>query len=272
MSENYDVLKWNLNNNVEFISNISHELRTPLNIILGAQKLLALNLTDRSIKSCGEDKFTKYLSVIKSNSYRLQKIINNFIDITDIQLGLSQLDLRNYDIINVIKNIIKHSSLIANRKGIDLFLCTNISEKNMAFDREKFERVILNLLSNAIKFSDENTKVNVFVIDKGQSILILVEDQGTGISDDKLVNIFNLFAQADKSFTRSQEGCGTGLAIAKLFVELHRGNISVISKEGEGSRFKIELPVRVLPQSKLGYNDDGEINLMQNIEVEFSDI
>ncbi len=142
----------------------------------------------------------------------------------------------------------------------------------MAFDKEKIERVILNLLSNAIKFSEENKEIHIVVEDRGKSVLILFKDQGKGISDEKIANIFELFVQIDKSFTRSHEGSGTGLAIAKSFVELHKGNISVKSVEGRGAEFKIELPVKILPESKIRYLDDEDINIMQKIEIEFSDL
>lgn len=272
MYENSKAAEWNLNSNAEFINIISHELRTPLNIILGAQKLLTLNLKDTSGISEGKDKFIKYLSSIRSNSYRLQRTINNFIDITDIQLGLCELNSRNDDIISVIKSIVKHVAPIAHRKGANLKLCTNANEKNMAFDREKVERIILNLLSNAIKFSEKYKEIDIIVIDKGESILILVEDQGRGIPNEKLMKVFDVFSQADSSLTRSNEGSGTGLAVVKSFVELHKGSISVKSKEGKGTEVKIELPVRILSETRTRYFDDSEINLIQKIEIEFSDI
>jgi signal transduction histidine kinase len=272
MYENFDTAKCNLNSNVELISIISHELRTPLNIILGAQKLLTMNLSETSNMPDSKDKFIKYLSSIKSNSYRLQRTINNYIDITDFYLGLCKLNLRNNDIIAVIKNIVKHAALIANKKHINLILCTNTAKKIIAFDKEKMERVILNLLSNAIKFSDEGKDINIIVIDKRKSILILIKDQGEGIPDKKLSNIFDIFVQADKSFTRNHEGSGAGLAIVKSFIELHNGNISVKSKEGKGTEFEIELPAKIIPESRKRYLDDEEINIMQKIEVEFSDI
>lgn len=272
MYKKSDSTKWNLNSNLELISIISHELRTPLNIILGAQKLLTLNLKENDGISESKDKFDRYLASIKTNSYRLQRTINNFIDFTDFQLGLCMLNLRNNDIIAVIKNLVKYAAFAAHQKSINLMLCTNTTEKRMAFDKEKIEKVILNLLSNAIKFSEEDSQIDITVIDRGKSISILVEDQGKGIPNDKLDNIFDVFNQADKSFTRAHEGSGTGLAIVKSFVELHEGNISVESEEGKGTIFEMELPVKILSESTSRHFNDEENNIMQKIEVEFSDI
>jgi signal transduction histidine kinase len=272
MYKKSDSTKWNLNSNLELISIISHELRTPLNIILGAQKLLTLNLKEDEGISESKDKFDRYLASIRTNSYRLQRTINNFIDYTDFQLGLCTLNLRNDDIIAVIKNLVKYAAFAAHQKGIGLMLCTNTTEKRMAFDKEKIERVVLNLLSNAIKFSKEDSQIDITVIDRGKSISILVEDQGKGIPNDKLDNIFDVFTQADKSFTRAHEGSGTGLAIVKSFVELHEGNITVESEEGKGTIFEIELPVNILSESMSKYFNEEDNNIMQKIEIEFSDI
>jgi signal transduction histidine kinase len=272
MYKKSDSAKWSLNNNLELISIISHELRTPLNIILGAQKLLTLNLKENDGVSKSKDKFDRYLASIKTNSYRLQRTINNFIDITDFQQGLCNLNLANDDIIAVIKNLVKYAALAAQQKGINLILCTNSTEKRMAFDKEKIERAVLNLLSNAIKFSEEDSEIGIVVIDRGKSISIVVEDQGKGIPSDKLGDIFDIFIQADRSFTRAHEGSGTGLAIVKAFVELHEGNISAESKEGTGTRFEIELPVKILSESTTRHFKDEDNNIIQKIEVEFSDI
>ncbi len=267
-----DSTKWSLNSNLELISIISHELRTPLNIILGAQKLLTLNLKENDWISESKDKFDRYLASIKTNSYRLQRTINNFIDITEFQQGLCKLNLGNDDIVSVIKDLVKYAAFAAHQKGINLNLCINAYEKRMAFDKEKIERVILNLLSNAIKFSKEDSDIDIIVIDRGKSISIVVEDQGEGIPSDKLSNIFDVFIQGDRSLTRAHEGSGTGLAIVKAFVELHEGNISVESEEGTGTRFEIELPVKILSQSTRRHFIEENSNILQKIEVEFSDI
>lgn len=272
MYKKTDSKKWSLNSNLELISIISHELRTPLNIILGAQKLLTLNFKDNNGISESKDKFARYLASIKTNSYRLQRTINNFIDITEFQQGLCKLNLGNDDIIAVIKNLVKYAAFAAHKKDINLMLCTNAYEKRMAFDKEKIERAVLNLLSNAIKFSEEDSEINIIIIDRGKSISILVEDRGKGIPNDMLSNIFDIFTQADKSLTRAHEGTGTGLAIVKAFVELHEGNISVVSKEGTGTTFEIELPVKILSESNTKHFNDEDNNIIQKIEVEFSDI
>lgn len=272
MFENPNEFTWNISSNIEFISNISHELRTPLNNILGAQKLLTLNVRKDSYTLKSQNDFIKYLGSIRNNSYRLQRIINNFIDITDIQLGLSKLNLVNDNIISIIKKIVKNVAFVALGKGIDLFFCTNVDQKIIAFDKEKTERILLNLLSNAIKYSERGKTIEVVAIAKEESILILVKDQGIGIPKQKLESIFEPFMQVDKSFIRSQEGSGIGLAIVKSFVELQKGHISVTSKEEEGSIFEIELPADICSESITKIFDDEEANIMQKIKIEFSDI
>ncbi|ERI93399.1 ATPase/histidine kinase/DNA gyrase B/HSP90 domain protein [Clostridiales bacterium oral taxon 876 str. F0540] len=272
MYKNLETLEWNLNNKVEFINIISHELRTPLNIILGAQKLLTLNINEEGNKLENKINFIKYLASIQSNSYRLQRIINNFIDITDFELGMSKLNLSNDDIVKVVKNIVKHASFVANRKGINILLATNVKQKIMAFDKEKIERIILNLLSNAIKFSENNKEIDIILLDKKEKIQLLVIDQGIGIPRDKLSNLFDSFVQVDKSLTRNHEGSGTGLSVVKSFVKLHNGSVSVKSKENAGTSFMIELPSNIVPGSRASYLSDEDINIIQKIQIEFSDI
>ncbi|MFL0245744.1 sensor histidine kinase [Candidatus Clostridium stratigraminis] len=272
MYEKSNEFSWDLGSNVEFISNISHELRTPLNNILSAEQLLALNIKDVCNISRSQTNFIKYLGSIEHNSYRLQRIIDNFINITDIQLGLCKLNLKNYDIIHLIKTITKHVGNFAHRKGIDIILLTNAFEKKMAFDKVKLEKVILNLLSNAIKYSENNKTIKIVIFDKNDSVLIKVIDQGIGIPNEKLSGIFDVFVQVDKSFNRSREGAGTGLAIAKSFVELHKGTITVLSSETQGSEFKIELPVSTIAENEMRIMDDEEGNMIHKIEIEFSDI
>ena len=104
------------------------------------------------------------------------------------------------------------------------------------------ERVMLNLLSNAIKFSKENKSIYVDVLVSDDSVEINVKDEGIGISKQNRKAIFERFVQADKSLTRENEGSGIGLSIVKSIVDLHGGYISVESKVGRGSTFKILLP------------------------------
>lgn len=272
MNENSDQEKLNITSNIELISVISHELRTPLNIILGAQRLLELCLKENSSISKNESKLSNYLSSIKSNSYRLQRTINNFIDLTDINLGACELKLGNYNIVDVIRCIVENAASVVCRTDTKFIFYSDVSEKIMAFDLEKLERIIMNLLSNAVKFTDGGNEIYTIIKDSGDCIYISVKDKGCGIPKDKLGSIFEVFTQTEDPFTRSHEGSGIGLAIAKAFVEQHKGSISVESRKGKGTKVTIILPVNVLAENNIKNYEEYETDILQKIQVEFSDI
>ena len=106
---------------------------------------------------------------------------------------------------------------------------TDIEEKNICCDPDQIERIMHNLISNAIKFTKPGGRISIYIKDKGNSVVIGVKDTGIGIPKEKQHIIFERFRQIDKSLTREHEGSGIGLSLVKSLVELHKGNISLIS-------------------------------------------
>jgi signal transduction histidine kinase len=256
----------------ELVNILSHELRTPLNTILGSLQLLQRGISEEGHMKRNPQNLNGYLNFIKANSYRLLRISNNFLDIANVNLGLEELSIRKYDIVEVAKSIVRFSMRAANRKGINLLLATNVESKIMAIDRSKIEKVILNLISNSIKFSEENGKIILMVIAKEDGVKVSVIDEGIGIPSDKLDKIFDGFSQIDRSLSRSNEGIGIGLTLVKAFVELHSGSLKVRSEAGKGSWFTFELPVGDLGKYEDGFNYIDDDNIREKIELEFSDI
>lgn len=257
----------------EFFSNISHEFKTPLNVILGTLQLQLLIVSEIPFDSI-RSKFEAKLLLMKQNCYRLLRLINNLIDITKIDSGYFELELNNYDVIPIIRDISLSIKDYIEFKNISLEFKSNIESKIIACDPERIERIILNLLSNAIKFTNIGGKITVNVIDEGDQLLIVISDTGIGIPKNKIPGIFDRFSQVDKSLTRNHEGSGIGLSIVKSLVELHRGTVEVQSVYGRGSEFFLCLPVN-------GYNKeftsietktDIEKNYVEKINIEFSDI
>jgi two-component system phosphate regulon sensor histidine kinase PhoR len=262
----YDKLK------TEFFANISHEFKTPLNILMGAMQLLELYASNGTIID-PQLKFDKYLKTMKQNALRLLRLINNIIDLTKIDSSYFQVELHNYDIVEIVEGVIESINLYAKAKFINIIFDKKIEKQVMAIDADKIERVLLNILSNALKFTDENGNIQVEVGIIGKSVYISVKDDGIGIQEDKLDVIFQRFRQVDKSFTRNREGSGIGLSLVKALVEMHEGTITVNSEYGKGSEFVVELPVATVTsegQTKLylGYEDSR----LERIKVEFSDI
>ncbi|WP_032121206.1 PAS domain-containing sensor histidine kinase [Clostridium amazonitimonense] len=254
----------------EFFANLSHEFRTPLTIILGI-----IQLMEKDIEGLPEIEqvMANRIKVLKQNCYRLLKLIGNLIDMTKIDAGYFVLDLKNHEIISIIENTTLSIIDYANNKGINIEFDTEVEEKITACDADKIERIMLNLLSNAIKFTRDGGNIRVNVFDENQYIKIVVEDNGIGIPSDKVNMIFDRFVQVDKSFTRNHEGSGIGLSIVKAFVEMHNGNITVESIYGEGSKFTVILPVKILSEDidNMIVENIGE-NSLERVNIEFSDI
>ncbi|WP_162174165.1 sensor histidine kinase [Clostridium akagii] len=256
---------------LEFFANISHELRTPLNILLSTLQLLNLYIRDGSIKIAGRD-ISKHFNVMKQNCYRLLKLVNNLIDVNKIDSGYLKADFKNMDIVSVVEDITQSAANYIKSRGISITFDTDIEEKIIACDFEKIERIILNLLSNAVKFSNAGGSIFVGVHDGDANVEIVVEDTGIGIEKDKIDSVFERFVQVDKSFTRDHEGSGIGLSLVKSLVDMHGGNICVESKYGEGSKFKINLPVKHIVNGEICEINEGSAVHVEKISIEFSDI
>ena len=263
----YDRLK------TEFIANVSHEVKTPLNIIFSTVQLFSVYLANDK-EELDINKFKKYIGTIKQNCYRLLRLVNNFIDITKIDSGFMELNLKNENIVEIVENITLSTAEYIESKSRTIIFDTDSEEKIMAFDAEKMERIILNLISNATKFTRAGDEITVNLYNRGDRVLIAVKDTGIGIPQDKFENIFERFKQVDPLLSRNHEGSGIGLSLVKSLVELHGGIISLKSKCGEGTEFLIDLPARLL-------DDDNDLKIVdefknqsnvEKIQIEFSDI
>lgn len=254
----------------EFFANISHELRTPLNVILSSIQLM--NLYMKNKPHLEKETAQKHLGIIRRNSLRLNRLINNLIDTTRINSQFYELHTSNCDIVEIVREISVTVEDYVKRKGITLNFYTDVQGKNITCDVDKVERILLNLLSNAIKFTDEGGRISIFLNDGESFITLTVEDTGVGIPQDKLDQIFVRFHQVDKTFSRNYEGSGIGLSLVKSMVEMHGGTISVISTPGKGSKFIISLPVNQAGHEQTGNEyqyDRNQFN--QRILIEMAD-
>jgi len=253
----------------EFFSNISHELKTPLNVIFSSLQML--NLYNENIEEEIIIKRKKYLEVMKQNSLRLIKLINNLLDMTKFDSGFISLNPKNGNIVSLVEDITMSIVSFAENKQIEIIFDTEVEEKQMAFDGDKIERIILNLLSNALKFTNKGGKIFVCIYDHEDSIDISVKDTGIGIPKDKQELIFERFEQVDKTLRRNYEGTGIGLSIVQSFIELHKGKIRVSSEINKGTEFVITLPVYLVEEND---NEKKEMkkSIIERANIELSDI
>lgn len=263
----YDKLK------TEFISNMSHELKTPINIIFSTAQLFSFYINKGEALNKVE-KLNKYTNTMKQNCYRLLRLVNNLIDITKIDSGFMELNLSNQDIVAVAESITLSTTNYIQSMSRNIIFDTNVEEKIMAFDEEKLERILLNLISNAVKFTKPGGLIEVNIFVKTTHVIISVKDNGRGIPEDKLSQIFERFKQVDSLLSRSHEGSGIGLSIVKSLVEMHGGTIVVKSKYQIGTEFIITLPIKLVSNDKIQDTKTSlttEINV-EKIQIEFSDI
>ena len=228
----------------EFLANMSHEIRTPTNGILG---MLQLTLMAEDLQADYRDNLT----TAKNCADTLLRLINDILDISKLEACKYNLREENFDIKAIIEETVAAQIPIANGKGLGLD-CTfggNIP-KLVRGDGQRIQQVLNCMLSNAIKFTNEGgVRVKVACLDDSMDkvkLRIAVADSGIGISDADKNKLFIRFSQVDSSDTRKYGGSGLGLVITKQIVELMGGNITVQSKEGLGSTFIVEVPLKLI--------------------------
>lgn len=258
---------------IQKFSILSHELKTPLNIIFSSAQLLEISYRDNKFYPTNEI-YLKYFNIMRQNCYRLTRLINNIVDMNKIEFGFFNLHLKNSDIIKIVEDITLSVVEYANSKNISIVFDTEVEEKVISCDPEKIERIILNLLSNAIKFTDTGGNIKVNICDGKEYTLISVKDNGIGIPKDMLETIFSPFTQVDSSLRRNTEGSGIGLFIVKSLVEMHGGEITVISELGIGSEFIVKIPNKFIEdEANIDNLEDSDLsNYVESIKMEFSDL
>ncbi len=218
-----------------FFANISHEFRTPLTLILGQiDSIMSGNI---GMKEKGK------LQVADRNAKRLLTLINQLLDLSRLESGSMELKAEQHNIVSFLKSLFYSFESLAESKRIILKFESEFNIIPVVFDPDKMEKIFLNIISNAFNFTDTEGEIEVGLSTIDSIVEIRITDSGIGIPSDRLPNIFDRFYQVDGSATRKHEGTGIGLALTKELIELHKGNISVNSKEGEGSEFILQLPL-----------------------------
>ena len=225
----------------EFLANMSHELRTPLNAIIGFSEVL------------GEEMFgdvnpkqAEYLDDINSSGKHLLALINDILDLSKIEAGKMDLELSPLDMETALGDAMTLLRDRATRSSVVLELQCPEPIGTWIADVRKFKQIMVNLLSNAVKFTPSGGRVTVRAERLAGEVRIAVSDTGIGIRPEDQVLVFEAFRQATGDHLQKSEGTGLGLALARRFVELHGGRLSLQSEPGHGSTFTFNLPHRDL--------------------------
>jgi signal transduction histidine kinase/CheY-like chemotaxis protein len=225
----------------EFLANMSHELRTPMNAIMGFSEVLSGDVLSEEHQS--------YLDTIIESSKNLLHQIDDILDYSRVESGKLDIDIRECRVGDLVSEIESMLRPVASKKNIalEVLQCDMIPE-TIQTDPLRLRQCLTNLIENAVKFTETGyVYVDVGLVNRDREAFLqfAVEDTGIGIAEDKLSLIFESFTQADSAATRKYGGTGLGLAITKRLVTLMGGQISVVSTEGKGSVFTVEIPTGV---------------------------
>lgn len=266
LAEVADQLRTSSGYKSEFLANMSHELRTPLNSMLILSEILAENKHQHL-----NSEEQKYASVIHASGKDLLNLINDILDLSKVEAGEMEVDFDDVYLGSLPEAMNQYFLKTAEQKGVDFRIqLQSPLPETIVSDEMRLHQILRNLLSNAFKFTNEG-EVALTISRVGlpnpeengveaEVIAFSVSDTGIGISEDKLLQIFDAFKQADGATARKYGGTGLGLSISQSLANLLGGSISATSREGQGSVFTLFLPLRreepeVMQNSRLFLNE-----------------
>ena len=216
---------------MNFFTEVSHELRTPLTLITSPLNEV---LEDKSLSGTSK----KYLTLVKKNSDRMLRMVNQILDFRKAASRKMKLVLERTEIVSFIKSVLDSFHYLSIEKNIHLSIEISNPEIVLFVDRDKFEKIIFNLLSNAFKYTPSNKSIRIKVEENNEKVFISVSDQGIGIDQASIDSLFQQYETLIQKYNVSNS-TGIGLSLVKELVALHHGDIEVDSKPGIGSTFKI---------------------------------
>src|ERR1035437_6428696 len=242
-----------------FLANMSHEIRTPMNGILGFAELL-------KEPNLAYEEQQEFIRIIGQSGSRMLNTINNIVDISKIESGLINVDIKESNINEQIEFIYKFFKPEVESKGLQFFFKNGLQLKEAVIktDIEKIYAILTSLIKNAIKFTDEGS-IEFGYEKKGKYLEFFVKDTGMGINQSQKEIIFERFRQGSESLTRKYEGSGLGLSISKSYVEMLDGKLWVESEERKGSIFYFTIPYNAVSEEKTasGYADSEKYKEVQ---------
>lgn len=218
---------------LRFFTNISHELRTPLTLIAGPVEQVLKN--DKLPADAREQ-----LVVVKRNTSRMLRLVNQILDFRKIQNKKMKMQVQRVDVVPFVRKVMDNFEAVAEEHRIDFLFETEKEHLYLWVDADKLEKIVFNLLSNAFKYTPNGKMITIFIREDEEVVSIGVQDQGIGIAENKKKSLFVRFENLVDKNLFNQASTGIGLSLVKELVEMHQATISVDSRLGEGSCFKVD--------------------------------
>ncbi len=218
-----------------FIANVSHELKTPMTSIGG----FIDGILDGTIP---QEEEKKYLRIVSSEVKRLSRMVVSMLNISKIEAGEIQLSASKYDVSKQIFETLLSFEKKIDEKHIEIVGFEKMNGVIIEADRDLLQQVIYNLFDNAVKFTPENGKITVAASSDGESTTVTIRNSGAGVSEEEISRIFERFYKVDKSRSFDTKGVGLGLYIVKTIINMHDGEITAASKQGEYTEFSFDIP------------------------------
>ena len=238
----------------DFLANMSHEIRTPINAVIGMNEMI--------LRESKEGNIREYATNIDAASHNLLGIINDILDFSKIESGKVDIDLQDYKLSSLLRDMTNMISLKAEQKNLVFNVNVNENTPDSLYgDDLKIKQIILNLLTNAVKYTHKGSVALDVGFSKSENddeimLDIAVSDTGIGIKEEEMSSLFENFSRFDISANRNIEGTGLGLAITYNLVRIMGGEIAAESEYGKGSVFKISVPQKVTGEDVVGIEWD----------------
>jgi signal transduction histidine kinase len=215
---------------------MSHELRTPLNAIIGFSEVLHEQMFGEL-----NERQLAYVNDVLEAARHLLSLINDLLDLAKIEAGRLELELSQVALPDLLRGAASMHAEQASRSGVELSLHTEPAEITITADKRRVRQIVFNLLSNAVKFTPAGGRVEISARAENGQVEIAIIDTGPGIAPEELETIFEEFEQTAEG--KQAEGTGLGLPLSRKLAELHGGHLRAESTPGQGSTFRLALPV-----------------------------
>jgi signal transduction histidine kinase len=222
----------------EFLANISHELRTPLNAVIGFAEIMSSQIFGK----LGDERYVHYADDIRDSGEHLLTLINDVLDVSKIEVGKLELNEEPVDVAAVLESSMRLMRDRAEEAGLVLRAEIPRDLPFLQADARRLKQILLNLMSNAVKFTPAGGRIIVRAAVEEKGLSIAVEDTGIGIAAEDLEKALRPFGQIDSRMARKYQGTGLGLPLTKSMIELHGGQLKLVSEVGRGTTATVWLP------------------------------